>query len=261
MQGPTCTGLRIRNPQDAHVVFHAVMLEKFAMVHRRLDSEERRQIAAGHIYVWEEKGSTSGSGIERWTDSVRWGPSRCRDEFLFYQEKDSESGEVDGSDTSSSSGSAYGGHLHSRQRLVKQTYSVHVHLPGHRVKKWHLIAYFTHESIQYLKTVDEVPILAHILVPEHLYKSARSAKGRLREPRVDTFAGKSSTHPSVALFPHPYNSETLLRTLPPGQGDRVSSARARQVLAPLVYLQTTPPHRRHPVDEEALMSFTPGLLS
>ncbi len=29
------------------------------------------------------------SGIERWTDGLKWGPSRVRDDFLFYQEKDS----------------------------------------------------------------------------------------------------------------------------------------------------------------------------
>jgi hypothetical protein len=28
------------------------------------------------------------SGIERWTDGLKWGPSRVRDDFLFYQEKD-----------------------------------------------------------------------------------------------------------------------------------------------------------------------------
>jgi Gti1/Pac2 family len=27
------------------------------------------------------------SGIERWTDGLQWGPSRVRDDFLFYQRK------------------------------------------------------------------------------------------------------------------------------------------------------------------------------
>lgn len=30
------------------------------------------------------------SGIERWTDGLKWGPSRVRDDFLYYQEKDAD---------------------------------------------------------------------------------------------------------------------------------------------------------------------------
>lgn len=35
--------------------------------------------------------------------------------------------------------------------------------------------------------------------------------------------------------------------------------RSGKILAPLVYLQNLPPPKRHPVDEEALMAFSPGL--
>lgn len=119
------------------------------------------------------------------------------------------------------------------------------------------------DSLPYLKTVEDIPYLATILVPEQTYKSARSAKGRMREPRVDAFVGKNSNQLSIALFPHPHSAESLLRTLPIEDDDRNMSplSKPRQVLAPLIYLQTTPPHRRHPLDEEALMSFTPGLLT
>ena len=56
MQQPTCTGLRVRSSSDAHLIFHAVFLKLLPMVTRRLDTEERRSISSGCIYVWEERG-------------------------------------------------------------------------------------------------------------------------------------------------------------------------------------------------------------
>lgn len=56
MQRATCTGIRIRSPSDARVIFHAVVLNVLPMVTRRLDTEERSQIQPGSVYVWEERG-------------------------------------------------------------------------------------------------------------------------------------------------------------------------------------------------------------
>ena len=53
-QQPTCVGLRIRTPADAHVIFHAVHERLLRMVTRRLDTEARRAISPGCVYVWEE---------------------------------------------------------------------------------------------------------------------------------------------------------------------------------------------------------------
>lgn len=86
MQRPTCKRLRVRSPLDAQTIFHAVSLRILPMVTRRLDTEERRAIHSGCVFVWEERsvGSDSTSlGIERWTDGIRWGPSRVRDVNLF----------------------------------------------------------------------------------------------------------------------------------------------------------------------------------
>jgi len=57
MQRATCTGIRIRSPSDARVIFHAVVLDILPMVTRRLDTEERSLISPGSVYVWEERGS------------------------------------------------------------------------------------------------------------------------------------------------------------------------------------------------------------
>jgi hypothetical protein len=59
MQKPTCTRLRVRSPLDAQTIFHAVSLGIVPMVARRLDTEERRAIHSGCVFVWEERGANA----------------------------------------------------------------------------------------------------------------------------------------------------------------------------------------------------------
>ncbi|KIJ39006.1 hypothetical protein M422DRAFT_126834, partial [Sphaerobolus stellatus SS14] len=160
-QLPTCTGTRIITTDDAHRIFHAAGVLRILnpMVIRRLDAEERRHVRPGSVFVWEERSTTSeaaGLGIERWTDGLRWGPSRVRD-FLFYQEKFTKN---EGQDV-----------------LTKQTYSAWVKLPTGR-KKWHLTAYFTQATLNTLKAVDDIPCMRGVSVPPEMYYRARSGKRR-----------------------------------------------------------------------------------
>jgi len=274
MQRPTCNGLRVRSPADAQVIFHAVSLNILPMVSRRLDTEERRAISSGCVFVWEERGPNSeatGLGIERWTDGIRWGPSRVRDEFLFYHEKDPEPMDIElGSDSDSPFGSrtrSGPSDAFFRENLIKQTYSVFVETPRGR-RKWHLIAYFTQESLDYLRSIDDIPELASLHVPPGKYKSARSAKGRPRDQQQNldrvSLTGAYVAHtpqPQYVPYTPAHNSP---RTDDVGRRTTTSRVQPRVVqpqgaLAPLSYLQTMPPHRRHPLDEKALMSFTPTL--
>ncbi|KAF8070793.1 Gti1/Pac2 family-domain-containing protein [Lyophyllum atratum] len=252
MQRPTCTNIRIRSPADAHVIFHAVSLELLPMVSRRLDTDERRYIQSGCVFVWEERGpnaEATGLGIERWTDSIRWGPSRVRDEFLYYHEREATPNDRDTSSDSSATSPLRSVQARGRGRdnLVKQTYSVFVETSRGR-RKWHLIAYFTQDTLDYLRTVDDLPHLASINVPPGRYRTARSGN-RGRHPQFSDIA----SYP-----PHPYS---LYRDYAsPNRSDPFRPIlsppnRASAILAPLEYLKTIPPHRRHPVDEEALMSF------
>lgn len=55
-QPPTLFGYQVQKIEEARIIFHAVYLGLLNMVARRLDTEERRHIQPGCIYVWEERG-------------------------------------------------------------------------------------------------------------------------------------------------------------------------------------------------------------
>jgi hypothetical protein len=253
MMQPTCIGLRVRTPQDAHLIFHAVHVGILRMIPRRLDTEERRAIASGCVYVWEERGSNSETtgqqGIERWTDSITWGPSRVRDEFLFYNEKRAISLEADMSVSDSSDTVLHRplfGRRHLRQPLTKQTYSVYVETQKGR-RKWHLIAYFVPETVDQLNTIQDHPVLASLRVPKGMYISARNPKN------IRLIPGRR--HPR----PWPTGPDDRSSEEPPHHGAPQPSPSTpidSAMLAPLAYLKRLPPPRRHALDEMALMQFS-----
>jgi len=272
MQRPTCTEIRVRSVSDALVIFYAVSKSILPIVSRRLDSEERRCIRSGSVYVWEERGpdaEATGLGIERWTDGIRWGPSRVRDEFLFYSERELDMElDVIGQPLHLPPGSYYG---RPRERLIKQTYSVYVNLAGRGRRKWHLIAYFTQETIDNLYTIDDFAELSSLQVPPGKFRSARCVKGR---PKETSESGGSFTshHPrSPKYAPYPTSAVQPPSPLDPpawpkavhdfaqgnlGHSRFSSNPDGRKVLAPLAFLETTHIPKRHPIDDRALRSFT-----
>ncbi|KAJ7143422.1 hypothetical protein C8R43DRAFT_1089020 [Mycena crocata] len=256
MQSPTCTNLRIRSPSDVRVVFHAVLLELLPMVTRRLDSEERGLIVPGSVYVWEERGAHAEITGPR--SGIRWGPSSPSHRQHATQDL-----------------------------LIKQTYTAFVDTPRGQ-RKWHLIAYFTEESLDRLHCIDDYPALSSLNVPHGKYKSARSVKGRpdhIFNPDDSTDSGEFSHLQYVAYDPGSVSSRsTPSPRYPPrsltwngAPSDRTDSRRQAEpgpirghirgrslpesesgILAPLAYLETVTPPRRHPVDETALKAFRAG---
>jgi hypothetical protein len=241
MQQPTIAELRVRTTADALIIVHAVRHDMLPMVRRRLDADERRSIKSGDVFVWEERcnAEPSGLGIERWTDSIRWGPSRTRDDFLYYNERRQRDSDVTTSSCPSDTSS-------NRRPLIKQTYSVYLHLgtgPRRRTK-WHLIAYFTQNTLDQLRTIDDYPQLVAIQVPDGAYKCARHPK---RPSREMNSLGKPLLH-------HPYLYQTRDAN---SQEDAIpEDGNHREKLAPLQYLQAIPPRRRHVVDEMALIQLS-----
>ena len=69
MQRPTLTNVRVSSTRDALQIFYAVARNVLPMITRRLDAEERRAIAPGNVYIWEERcanAEVTGLGMERW---------------------------------------------------------------------------------------------------------------------------------------------------------------------------------------------------
>ncbi|KAG0658995.1 hypothetical protein C6P46_005380 [Rhodotorula mucilaginosa] len=73
----------VSSAQEAHAILEASKLGLLPRVTRRLTDEERtRFVRAGAVFVWEEE----EAGIRRWTDHIKWSPSRVSGAFLTYTE-------------------------------------------------------------------------------------------------------------------------------------------------------------------------------
>ncbi|KAI0339954.1 hypothetical protein BDW22DRAFT_1408908 [Trametopsis cervina] len=261
MQPPTCTRMRVRHVHDAQVILHAVAEGKLPMVRRRLDDEERLALRPGHIYVWEERSSNplesnSLESIQRFTDGRSWGPSKAREDFLLYHEKEG---------TSRASIIQRSNGLEA-MRLVKQTYSAFVDGPNNS-RKWHLNAYYTSDTLELLRTIDQFPELRSINVPPGRYVCARSSNvrrgGRNRQsPDEDDGTTPSPRQASSSTAHHSprsmYRGETgeVVLALPPAQAQANLPG---IMLAPLQYLENITPRLRDPVDDEQLRSLRHGI--
>jgi len=269
MQPPTCRGIRIRSTYDAHRIIRAVELGVLPITQRRLDGEERKALRSGDVWVWEERGTgtdNTGLGIERWTDGRTYGPSRVRDDFLFYSERDLEPFQPHGPYIS-----------RDKESLVKQTYSVFIRERSGHQKKWHITAYFSQSGVDDLATVDHIPAVACLPVPEGRYTSARSSKHKGRDENrrqrsrdgPDDYLPQSPVERGWPLYaPYSPTPASSASTMPPymmqprnlqvrGLSDRPGSTAG---LVPLSYLQNPPlsPSNRHPEDEKVLRSLTYG---
>lgn len=302
MQRPTLHNVRIRSTRDALQVFHGVACNRLPLITRRLDAEERRAIVPGNVYVWEERGANTeptGLGMERWTDGMGWGPSRVRDEFLFYHQKESDMSDdlvnpvtpwAQMMRPARQSGRPYAAldprPLPESERLIKQTYSVHVSLPADRprgiIRKWHLTAYFSQQRLEELNTIDNIRGVGDVVVPDGWFRSARAGKAR-RDSRAhanNPQPAESPTQPSSPTFDtirstpsnnqHKYSSGSHHKSTAPTSPSAYSSAassssaqnkspqghpRSPAQLVPLEYLQSISGPPRDPNDELLLRKF------
>ncbi|KII91210.1 hypothetical protein PLICRDRAFT_173100 [Plicaturopsis crispa FD-325 SS-3] len=232
MQHPTLQDVRIRSTRDAHRVFYAVARQVVPLITRRLDAEERRAIKPGNIYVWEERGAVpqvaTGLGMERWTDGMGWGPSRVREEFLFYHQK-----ELEYTEASNNASTPWAQMISlypiarpratsDAERLIKQTYSVNVSLPADRAekitRKWHITAYFSQQTLDGLRPIDQIPGVGDVPLPEGWFKSARATKKRsatTSSSPVSSRKKRASTEAVVVPVDAPLASTSSFSANPP----------------------------------------------
>lgn len=146
---PTFVGF-VACAADAAAVFEASMQGYLPRVAHRPPPHCHRDIAkSGHIFVFGE----IESGIKRWTDGLRWSPSRTRDGFMFYRELDEQqiegrsgrkalsSDQRSASSTAISESQLYGSlidsYRFSKNGLMKKTISVRL---GESI--WRLVSYY-----------------------------------------------------------------------------------------------------------------------
>ncbi|KAF7295395.1 hypothetical protein MIND_01079100 [Mycena indigotica] len=196
MQQATHPRLHVRNAHDAHVVFEAVRQGFLRPITRRLDEKEKSVlIRSGAVFVWEE--SENASGLKRWTDGRLWSQSRMREPYLFYDEKLGDEPEpssfqtfrfVNGPTRGVASSSAVSHQERSaniHRGLVKQAYSAWVVVrPNTLPRKWHIVAYFIHQDLPLIPTVDQDICLRSIIVPNGLYRTGKARDSLDEEPTV-----------------------------------------------------------------------------
>ncbi|KAF9482705.1 hypothetical protein BDN70DRAFT_874720 [Pholiota conissans] len=298
MQQPTLQNVRIRSTRDALQVFHGVAIHRLPLITRRLDAEERRNIAPGNVYVWEERGANTeptGLGMERWTDGMGWGPSRVRDEFLFYHQKDSDVTDdlVNPVTPWAQMMRRPGGRLNTRpfsmdihpvpeaERLIKQTYSVHVTLPADKprgiMRKWHLTAYFSPQKLDELDTIDNVRGVGDLVVPDGWFRSARIGRSRRDSRTQGSPQSEASSQPSTSTAlnynshqrcppsshiptsptPSGYSSPSSSSTLHSINYETSHRSMGQHQLVPIEVLVRTAGPRRDPADELLLRKLSP----
>ncbi|KAH7872844.1 uncharacterized protein C8R40DRAFT_1162032 [Lentinula edodes] len=184
-QRPTLQNIRIRSTLDAHKIFYSVYQGHLEMVTRRLDADERMALGSGCVYAWEERGphtEITGLGIERFTEGRRWSPSRVRDVSLFHSFSINEIWIT----------------VFDWDPLVKQTYSVWIDTEKGR-RKWHLTAYFTQLTVDNLGTIDNIPGVGDLTVPEGMFKSTRVNKSRTSNNKALDESSVSSSIPTTTF--------------------------------------------------------------
>ncbi|KDQ55796.1 hypothetical protein JAAARDRAFT_37220 [Jaapia argillacea MUCL 33604] len=197
MQKPTLTNIRIRSTHDAHVIFYAAVTGILPLIIRRLDSDERQALRSGCAYAWEERApqtDVSGLGIERFTEGRKWSASRVRDEFLFYYERwDQPADNRDGRSAPEPP--------RDWDAMVKQSYSAFINYAPKGIRKMHLTAYFTQRTIDDLCTIDDIPEIRDLQVPEgfiqHNIRTTKNNRGKNAAAAVESTSSTgrhSDTH-------------------------------------------------------------------
>ncbi|RPD78639.1 hypothetical protein L226DRAFT_299079 [Lentinus tigrinus ALCF2SS1-7] len=223
MQVPTLRNVHIRSAADAHKLFYAVQLGILPKIEKRLDANERAALRPGDVYVWEEKGPNTDSfsvSMERFTEGKSWTASRVREDFLMYFESPKKG---KGNARSSENLVVRPG---EQDLYIKLTYSViredlskdsslskDADDKQKKPPKWHMNAYFTKLTEGQLRTIDDVPELRDLEVPDGIFRSARTTKPGKRGEGSRT--STSSVKRLYAPFPNQPTRRVRSQDTPP----------------------------------------------
>ncbi|GAA6001317.1 hypothetical protein JCM10207_006605 [Rhodosporidiobolus poonsookiae] len=165
----------VNSAQEAHAILEASKLGLLPRVTRRLTDEERLSfVRAGAVFVWEEE----EAGIRRWTDHIKWSPSRVSGAFLTYTEVPSR----------------------GEESLIKQSFSS-VDASG---TKMHLIAYTSKSAFNSgtLPSATQDPLIQRMLVQRSGGRDPREQPS-LASPPSTASASTSQPPPRLGAGPPP----------------------------------------------------------
>ncbi|KAJ2331341.1 Global transcription regulator sge1, partial [Coemansia sp. RSA 2681] len=210
----TVTGLKVTSTRDAMMIFEACRQGILPRVVRRLQDNEKKQIDAGTIVVFDEREAK----MKRWTDGRLWTPSRIVNNFLLYRELQEkiQPGQEGAAEVNrwtrntrsrrpGSYGSSKGVFVPKEHGLIKRTISLSVpdneaeylqsqgpwRAPS-RVHQQHLISYSYAEGEAQLPAPDDMEELQYLRLPLQLLRIQK-----FRRPVHITFVDEPSNYDMV----------------------------------------------------------------
>ncbi|GAA5875944.1 hypothetical protein JCM3774_005825 [Rhodotorula dairenensis] len=190
----------VSSAQEAHAILEASKLGLLPRVTRRLTDEERtRFVRAGAVFVWEEE----EAGIRRWTDHIKWSPSRVSGAFLTYTEVPNR----------------------GEDGLIKQSFSA----TDANGSKMHLIAYTSKAAFAggSLPLASRDPLVQHMLSQRTRGgQDPRANPATLPQPTTSGQGSSSGRSPTPSSSSHTYDSSrshsnslsTQASSIPPSEG-------------------------------------------
>ncbi|KAJ3318619.1 hypothetical protein HDV06_007144 [Boothiomyces sp. JEL0866] len=122
---PTIIGT-IQTVHDIILVLEGVYRNVLPLITKRI---EKALVDSGHVYVYK-----SNSGIIRWTDGLKWSPSRISSIYLIYK--------------------------HQESNLRKKTVSI-----SYKQIKWHIVIYFDDKLFQAPSDLFQFPVEEYSICP------------------------------------------------------------------------------------------------
>lgn len=200
----------VRTTLDALILFEACRLGVLPRAQRRLSEKERKSIASGSVFVWDER----EAGMRRWTDGKSWSASRVSGSFLTYREMEGKRPDTpegynpdmyDGEEERRSDDEFRDqrdsqqpeGFRYKPDGLMKQSFSIttSTHL------KLHLISYFSKSSINDLPIPSRDPNLKHIAIPKGLYPDHAAPMDQTLGPHLYPLFQQSRVEIPSSTFP------------------------------------------------------------
>ncbi|KAM0753134.1 hypothetical protein T439DRAFT_346797 [Meredithblackwellia eburnea MCA 4105] len=204
----------VSSAQEAHALIEASKQGLLPRVTRRLTDEERlRFIRPGAVFVWEEEEAS----VKRWTDHIKWSPSRVSGAFLTYTEIPSRGDET----------------------LIKQSFAA----TGTNNARMHLIAYTSKAAFATgaLPTASRDPLVQRMIGQMTSNRDPRDPAPRPPPGPIASTSQRTPPPPLYSYLTHPSPTQKLPTKLSPTEPNHPSHLSQRFASSS----SSAPPARNH----------------